>query len=302
MPGYIIHAESSWLDFHIGNSVGKEIVYCRGVGAPMKNVRNEGKLFFLRGGTSPKRVEAWADFLSAEEVKVAAAWERFGTALGAGSETGWRALIDKLPRIKAAGRFIAIRARHFAVPAERVGLAEVGVPVVEHATKGWSVDQEDVDRILGRRVNDARDLVPPSRQGYIRDAAFRRAVELRAMEAAKAHYAGLGFDRITDTSATEPFDLVCVDKTAREVRVEVKGSRTAGGEVLVTAGEVAEARRFSGRTDLFVWGFVEVVREEDQLRGVGGHRVGFVEHWRPEEENLIPTQYRYRLPASTSSA
>src|SRR5262249_8930197 len=62
----------------------------------------------------------------------------------------------------------------------------------------------------------------PSRQGYLRDGAVRRAIERRAMEAAIAHYRGQGY-RVENTSDSHPYDLCC-RRATEVVRVEVKGS------------------------------------------------------------------------------
>src|SRR5438045_1055814 len=36
--GYVLLAQRQWIDHHLENSIGREAFYCRGVGAPMRNV------------------------------------------------------------------------------------------------------------------------------------------------------------------------------------------------------------------------------------------------------------------------
>ena len=134
----------------------------------------------------------------------------------------------------------------------------------------------------------------PTGQGYLRDKVLRRAVELRAMEAATAYFSGERYS-IEDTSSSRPYDLKC-SKLGVEIRVEVKGSRGDGTEVLLTAGEVEHARTSGVRTDLFVWGDIEIDDGAEVPRAHGGRRVALIPNWRPAEADLSATQYRYRVP------
>jgi hypothetical protein len=135
----------------------------------------------------------------------------------------------------------------------------------------------------------------PTRSGYVRDSAVRRAVELRAVEAATDHYSDRGY-AVEDTSASEPYDLRCC-QGGKEVRVEVKGSRGDGAEVLLTLGEVEHARRHRARCALFVWGHIRVVYDGPRPHGVGGRLVAHLTPWEPADSALTPTQFRYRLPS-----
>jgi Domain of unknown function (DUF3883) len=111
---------------------------------------------------------------------------------------------------------------------------------------------EDEDGDGASQVPDLEDELSPSSQGYMRQAARKRAVELRALDAAIAHYAAL-YPKVENTSARRPYDLCC-RRGKEEVRVEVKGSQGDGAKVFLTAGEVQNARSSGVRTDLFVWG------------------------------------------------
>jgi Domain of unknown function (DUF3883) len=147
----------------------------------------------------------------------------------------------------------------------------------------------------GAKADDGlTDELSPSAQGYMQQAAQRRAVELRAVKAASAHYRKLGY-KVENTSDTHPYDLRC-RKRKQEVRVEVKGSIGDGAEVFLTAGEIEHARGSGVRTDLFVWGNVKIVGDGNEVRGIEGRLVFHFERWKPSDDDLTPTQYRYRLP------
>lgn len=139
------------------------------------------------------------------------------------------------------------------------------------------------------RARDARG------QGYEADPAVRRAVELRAMTLAEAHYRELGFE-VKDTSATQPYDLRCT-KNGAEVRVEVKGTRGGGSTVEVTIGEVENARATGWRTDLFVVSGIEVTQGVEGVVSQGGV-ARKIEGWKPAVDELAPIRFRCTVPAT----
>ncbi len=160
--GYMLHSDAEWVQFHLSHSVGGVVGYCRGSGAPMKNVRPGGKLFFMSRGASPKQVAFWADFVDNPLVTVAQAWDQFGQELGVGSREKWLALVERLPAIRAKGELRVIRGENTFVPRSPVLLRDVGVQEVQHAAKGWSVGPEDVQRLIRHSVSEfAVDLEPP---------------------------------------------------------------------------------------------------------------------------------------------
>lgn len=146
--GYVLHSDSHWMRFHLANSIGGRVGYCRGVGAPMKNVVQGGKLMFIARGERPRRIHFWADFAGDPEVTVDEAWERFGPALGARDANEWRHLVDRLPAIRSKGRLRVLVGENAFAPAMPVELAAASVPESDNATKGWSIDDGAVDRIL----------------------------------------------------------------------------------------------------------------------------------------------------------
>ena len=140
--------------------------------------------------------------------------------------------------------------------------------------------------------------VPPERrqtdqgQGLEPDPLVRKAIELHAMTLATLRYKSQGFE-VEDTSNRNPYDLRCV-KGELEVRVEVKGTRGDGSSVEVTIGEVENARSTVWRTDIFVVSEIHVEAGPPPTASGGLQRQ--VAGWRPEDKDLSPTRFRYRLP------
>jgi hypothetical protein len=174
-----------------------------------------------------------------------------------------------------------------------------GSPEWRFGPNEWFLDDDDEwtfwvgkPHPYGSRL---RDDLSPSSQGYMQDAARKRAVELCAVAAAIAHYFGQGY-KVENTSATEPYDLRC-RKRKQEVRVEVKGSLGDAAEVFLTAGEVEHARKSGVRTDLFVWGHIKIVGDGNEVSGIEGRLVFHCERWNPSDGDLTSTQYRYRMPS-----
>ncbi len=132
-------------------------------------------------------------------------------------------------------------------------------------------------------------------QGRQQHPALRKAVEVHAVEFAKAHYRSLGATRIKELG--KPYDLnVQLDGVERHV--EVKGA-TADEVVSVTltAGEVDHASTWP-TTDLFV---VDGIRYREVATGrfeTSGGTPRVWPSWRPEISALKPTEYRYALPDS----
>lgn len=131
-------------------------------------------------------------------------------------------------------------------------------------------------------------------QGRQLDPAMRKAIEMHGMRVASQHYRSQGYT-VTDTSQFRPWDLE-VKKIGDTRRVEVKATQSTGEQVSLTAGEVRAAWEPGVVTDLFLVYSVEVLPNSSPPSASGG-KTRLIEAWRPESSDLIPTDYRYRLPA-----
>lgn len=124
-------------------------------------------------------------------------------------------------------------------------LAGVSNAVVgkEEGGRGAPTDAARVATASGPGAPLATDDVQQRRsrqQGYVADAAYRRAVELHAMRIAIEHYEGAW--EVKDTSAGHPYDLV-TRRGDRTRYIEVKGTTGTGDQVHLTANEVDHVRR-----------------------------------------------------------
>jgi len=99
---------------------------------------------------------------------------------------------------------------------------------------------------------------------------------------------------VHDVSKHQSYDLRCV-RGDEVLYVEVKGTKTAGEEILLTPGEVGLARRKFPHTALFIVHSVKVLETDDPPTVTGG-RVRLVPRWNPDDSRLKPLGYSYELP------
>ncbi len=132
-------------------------------------------------------------------------------------------------------------------------------------------------------------------QGYLSDAAKRKALERHAVDAAMAYYRRAGATLIEERG--KPYDLrVVLDGVERHV--EVKGSVGIGlGSVQLTQGEVDHAYSFQP-TDLFVVDGIIASQDKRGIVTTTGGEERIWSNWTPDSRSLRPTHLRYRLPRS----
>ncbi len=135
-----------------------------------------------------------------------------------------------------------------------------------------------------------RDAAKARGQGFVSSPERRKAVERHAMAAAKAYLEGLGF-AVEDTSLVKPYDL-WARKGADELFVEVKGTTTAGEEIVITFNEVEHARRHKTKSILFILAEVEIHNGADGPVAGGGKQL-VVWPWDVDAGRLVPISYYY---------
>lgn len=124
----------------------------------------------------------------------------------------------------------------------------------------------------------------------------RKEIELHAEDEAVKHYENLGW---TVKRIGAPYDLKCT-RGDEYLRVEVKGTTGAAGEVELTVNEVTSAREHP--SELFVVSDISARPSEDgeDDGGLGfvatGGRAHVLHAWEPLEDDLSATRYCYRLP------
>jgi hypothetical protein len=130
-------------------------------------------------------------------------------------------------------------------------------------------------------------------QGFLLDSKLRKALEDYAMDSAKRYFEAEGYE-CEDRSKTCPYDLRC--SLGHEVlHVEVKGTQTDGGEIILTPGEVEFARGHKGRMALFVLHSIQVSEGDDGFMLTGGEH-HLIQPWDVDLGKLVPVSFRYALP------
>lgn len=154
--------------------------------------------------------------------------------------------------------------------------------------------QADVDYV--DPFNVRRKSAPKSRDGAgrLQDPEKRKAIELHAEDLAVDHYEELGW---TVKRKGAPYDLDCT-QDREKLRVEVKGTTGAAGEVELTSNEVLSAR--DQPSELFVVSNITAVRstgtDGQVLITTSGGTAHILREWAPHDNDLSATRYRYRLP------
>lgn len=170
-------------------------------------------------------------------------------------------------------------------------------------------DGQDPDPEGSGPGSPGRELVQdrPRGAGFLKDAQCRKAIEDHAVRIVMDHYRKLHEElkqdgKIKDTGKQKPYDLeMIIDGDL--VRVEVKGTQRDGEEVILTKGEVENALGQKGdeyRVDLAVVTGIQVEMDASGNWSVTrdgallpGHPI---QDWKPSEDDLTPTQYRYKIP------
>jgi hypothetical protein len=130
-------------------------------------------------------------------------------------------------------------------------------------------------------------------QGFEGSAALRQALEEYSMNVAKCYFRENDF-AVIDVHKHRSYDLI-VAKAGARLRVEVKGTRGDGSQVLLTAGEVAAAQRHAPDTILFIVRQIIVANEDTDPMCSGGI-IHIREEWLPDHRDLKPYRFFYRVP------
>ncbi|MFJ7997865.1 protein NO VEIN domain-containing protein [Streptomyces sp. NPDC096310] len=167
-------------------------------------------------------------------------------------------------------------------------------PLLDAAGIGvdWAQRQEvPLNRTPWFTVEEAETPKRRGGAGFISDPKKRKAVELHAENMAVTHYERQGWavERIG-----KPYDLHCT-RAREERRVEVKGTTGAATSVELTTNEVEHARNPRHTVDLYVVSDI-VVDAHSSDYAMSGGRVAHFEDWYPEEKDLRPRRFEYRLP------
>jgi hypothetical protein len=135
-----------------------------------------------------------------------------------------------------------------------------------------------------------------SGQGFGLSAPARQALERHSMNRATQYFSNLGWSTITDVSSSRCFDLLC-QRESSELRVEVKGTTSAGAHILLTRNEVTHARRVFPRVALYVLADIQL-QSHDPVTFEASNGTEIVrDPWDLRSGQLYPLAYRYELDA-----
>jgi len=100
------------------------------------------------------------------------------------------------------------------------------------ASQQFQVPVKLIEEAISREVENKIERAA----GFESNPKIKRAVELHAMHLVMTTFQKMGFE-VKDHSAKQPYDLFC-ERDTQARYVEVKGTRTTGLSIILTAGEV----------------------------------------------------------------
>lgn len=151
----------------------------------------------------------------------------------------------------------------------------------------------------GRREEAlVRELARPRKDGhaFMRSAAQRRAVEMRAMAVAREFFEDQGWT-CDDVSRTRPYDFH-LTRSGQILMVEVKGTTGAGTKIILTRGEVEVVRGRGPEAALALVTGIELDATKDGAPVAAAGELKVIRPWEVDDERLSPLTYSYPLPAT----
>lgn len=175
--GVLMLAHRDWMSFHQRNSVGGFAIFSASNNKKTRRGYLE-PLFCVRPGSPPRNIVAVGFIQSQREVYQETAWAKYGPALGAASETEWRAQAAKVlenSRMNYAGRMLAIELIDFQPFPSPVSPSDVGL-----TDTGWQnlkiIDEEPTRRLLDLLAANPTSSRPPERLVLDLKQRFDRAL------------------------------------------------------------------------------------------------------------------------------
>jgi hypothetical protein len=160
---------------------------------------------------------------------------------------------------------------------------------------GEHSDTAQVEASLDEAVVETLERYQSRGQGFLLDSKLRKALEDYAMDAAKRYFEAQLYNW-DDHSKTRPYDLRCT-QDEEVLYVEVKGTQTDGGEIILTPDEVEFARSHKHQMALFVLHSIQVVEGDDGLVLSEGER-HLLLPWDVDSGTLKPVSFKYNLPGN----
>lgn len=145
-------------------------------------------------------------------------------------------------------------------------------------------------KTAGRRTPGGARL-GRSGQGFLLTSGERRAIERHSVRMATEHFEARGWS-VKDVGDRESFDLL-LTREGQRLHVEVKGTTSAGLEVILTRAEVEKQRKYYPDNALVVVHSIELDRTGEEPATFGGV-LHCTSPWAVEDEDLTVISYAYR--------
>lgn len=144
--------------------------------------------------------------------------------------------------------------------------------------------------VAGRRI---RGAARPGRsgQGFRLTAGERRAIERHSVHMATVYFEAQGWS-VKDVGDRESFDLL-LKRDEERLHAEIKGTTSAGHDVILTRAEVQEQRRYYPANALVVVHSIVLDRTTEEPVASGGV-LHCTSPWAIAEEDLTVISYAYR--------
>lgn len=145
--------------------------------------------------------------------------------------------------------------------------------------------------VAGRRSTRRATRPTRSGQGFRLTAAERRAIERRSVHVATAFFEAQGWS-VKDVGDRESFDLL-LRRGEERLHAEIKGTTSAGHDVILTRAEVEKQRRYYPANALVVVHSIVLDRTAEEPVASGGV-LHCTSPWMIADEDLTVISYAYR--------
>ncbi|GAA2474620.1 DUF3578 domain-containing protein [Actinocorallia cavernae] len=152
--------------------------------------------------------------------------------------------------------------------------------------------EQSAARLAGRRTPSG-PRQRRSGQGFMLTAEERKAIELHSVRMATEHFKAQGWS-VKDVGAKESFDLL-LSRGEERCHAEVKGTTSAGTDVILTRAEVEKQRRYYPHNALVVVHSIRLDRTGPKPMTSGGV-LHCTSPWVVLDEDLTVISYAYRTP------
>ncbi|WP_235032171.1 MrcB family domain-containing protein [Actinacidiphila yanglinensis] len=158
--------------------------------------------------------------------------------------------------------------------------------------------EQSAAKTAGRRTRGGARS-PRAGQGFLLTSSERKAIERQSVRLATEYFKAEGWT-VKDVGDKESFDLLLRREGGR-LHVEVKGTTSAGLEVILTRNEVEKQRKYYPDNALVVVHSIELDRTGAEPMASGGV-LHCTSPWAVEDEDLTVISYAYRTQVGGGSA